>query len=338
MWMHAGYAGRLRWCGFVCLAMLVGQAWSTGAEAQEAVVGAPVVGANIDALRDQVEVQAGAACSSVFRWTDDPIVPGVTPVKADHIVELRRAINDIAQGQCPALLEQVTFEGVTFTNSTLGSNYVHGFVLNSGSTSITGVRLNVRVRFFDANNLPITEGVNHLGGNSPLVTLEVQTRRPFSVAFQDSGVQDWSYFQIVAFEPVQGSNRRRVLCSGCNQRHVRQSEQVTLENVHFLDADDGYQYVQGYVLNSGSSPITGARLNVRVRFFDANNLPITEGVNHLGGNSPLVTLEVQTRRPFRVGWGDNDAPQGWDYFQVVSFEDEGRQIPCVGCDQQYPRR
>ena len=329
-------AGRLRLCRLILATMLAGQAWSvTGADAQE--VGAPIRAAHVDALRADVEAQA-PDCSSVFRWTDDPIVPGVTQVKADHIVELRRAINDLAQGQCPTLQEQVTFESVGFTNSTSGNNYVAGFVLNSGSVSIAGRRgLYVRVRFFDDDGNVITEDVNYLrtDNRGTLTTLDVQIRRPFWVEFGDDFIKGWSYFQVVAFEAA----GRSVLCSGCNQRHIRQREQVTFESVRFRDADDGYQYVEGFVLNSGSVSITGRGLYVRVRFYDGNGNPMTEGVNYLrtDNRGTLTTLDVQIRRPFSVWWQDSQAPQNWGYFQVVSFEDDGRRLPCVGCDQQHPR-
>ena len=331
-------AGRLRLCRLILATTLAGQAWSvTGVHAQEAAVGAPIRAAHVDALRADVEAQA-PECSSVFRWTDDPVVPGVTQVKADHIVELRRAINDLAQGQCPTLQEQVTFESVGFTNSTSGDNYVGGFVLNSGSVSITGSRLSVRVRFFDDDGNVITEGVNPLltDNRRALTTLDVQIRRPFWVVeFGDGFIEGWSYFQVVAFEAA----GRSVLCSGCNQRHIRQREQVTFESVRFRDADDGYQYVEGFVLNSGSVSITGSRLSVRVRFYDGNGNPMTEGVNPLltDNRRALTTLDAQIRRPFWLSWRDSQAPQNWGYFEVVSFEDDGRRLPCVGCGQQHPR-
>ena len=256
-------------------------------------------------------------------------------MKADHIVELRRAINDIAQGQCPSLLEQVTFEAVEFTNLGSERNRAEGYVVNSGSTPITGT-MNVRVRFFGADNTPIVEDIRSLrqdGDFWELETLGVQTRRPFYVEFEDSEIQDWSYFQVVAFE-VGG---RSVLCSGCNQRHVRPREQVTFEVVGFRDADR-YVFVEGWIVNSGPTPITGT-MNVRVRFFGADNTPIVEDVRSLrqdGDFWELETLGVQIQRPFYVRF-DASATQGWGYYQVVSFEDDGRRIPCVGCDQQRSR-
>ena len=347
--MHAGRAGWFRLCRLVCVATLAGQIWSVeGVDAQETVVGAPIRGAHIDALRAEVEAQA-PECSSVFRWTDDPIVPGVTQVKADHIVELRRAINEIAQGQCPTLLEQVTFEGVEFTNSTSERNRVEGWILNSGSTAINGV-LSVRIRFFDANNVPLIEGSEVLrqdsgDGNSALGTLGVQVRHPFGsgrwpALFPDSEIEGWSYFQVVAFE----DDGRSVLCSGCNQRHVRQPEQVTLEGASFANSTSGRNRVEGWILNSGSTAISGV-LSVRIRFFDANNVPLIEDSEVLrqdsgDGNSALGTLGVQVRHPFGSGrwpalFPDSEI-EGWSYFQVA-FEDDGRRIPCVGCDRQYRR-
>ena len=103
--------------------------------------------------------------------------------------------------------------------------------------------------------------------NPGLGTLGVQIRRPFYVEFGDSEIRDWSYFQVVAFEVED----RSVLCSGCNQRHVRPREQVTFEVVGFRDADR-YVYVEGWIVNSGPTPITGT-MNVRVRFFGADNTP-----------------------------------------------------------------
>ena len=256
-------------------------------------------------------------------------------MKADHIVELRRAINDIAQGRCPSLLEQVTFEAVEFTNLTNGNNRVEGYVVNSGSTPIAGT-MNVRVRFFGADNTPIVEDIRYLrqdGDYYRLETLDVQTRRPFYVEFADSEIQDWSYFQVVAFEV----GDRSVLCSGCNQRHVRLNEQVTFEVVGFRDADR-YVYVEGWIVNSGPTPITGT-MNVRVRFFGANNTPIVEGIRYLrqdGDYYRLETLDVQIQRPFYVRFDASDI-QGWGYYRVVSFEDDGRLIPCVGCEQQRGR-
>ena len=271
---------------------------------------------------------------SVFRWTDEPIVAGVTPVKADHIVELRRAMNDIAQGQCPTLQEQVTFEAVRFTDLTGDRIRVEGFVRNSGSTTITDW-MYVRVRFFDDNNVPLTEEADYLraDASNDARRFEAQTRRPFWVQFDHSAIQGWSYFQVVAFEV----GDRSVLCSGCNQRHVRQREEVTFEGVRFRDADDRYQYVEGFVRNSGLTLIRGW-MYVRIRFFSSDNSPLIEGTNYLREDSSndATTFEVQTQRPFWLRWNDSEVPQNWSYFQVVSFEDEGRRVSCVGCGQ-YPR-
>lgn len=254
MRMRTGYRRRSRLYGLVFVATLAAEAWSaTGAVAQEAVVGTPIRAGHINALRADVEAQF-PECSSVFRWTDEPIVAGVTPVKADHIVELRRAMNDIAQGQCPTLQEQVTFEAVRFTDLTGDRIRVEGFVRNSGSTTITDW-MYVRVRFFDDNNVPLTEEADYLraDASNDARRFEAQTRRPFWVQFDHSAIQGWSYFQVVAFEV----GDRSVLCSGCNQRHVRQREEVTFEGVRFRDADDRYQYVEGFVRNSGLTLIRG---------------------------------------------------------------------------------
>ena len=326
------HAGRLRLCGLILATTLTGQAWSvTGVDAQD--VGTPIRAAHVDALRADVEAQA-PECSSVFRWTDDPIVAGVTPVKADHIVELRRAINDIARGQCPTLQEQVTFEAVRYTDLTGDAMQVEGFVQNSGSTTITDW-MYVRVRFFDDSDVPLTEETNWLRADdsNDARRFEAQTRRPFWVQFDHNAIQGWSYFQVVAFEV----GDRSVLCSGCNQRHVRQHEEVTFEGVRFRDADDRYQYVEGFVRNSGLTPIRGW-MYVRIRFFSSDNSPLIEDTNYLRADdsNDARTFEVQTRRPFWLQWNDSEVPQNWSYFQVVSFEDEGRRVSCVGCGQ-YPR-
>ena len=269
----------LRFLCVTCAALL----WLssvTDVQAQNVAAGAPITAADVSALRTSVEAADPTGCASVFRWTDDPLVPGQTPIKADHIVELRRAINEIAQGQCPTLLEQVTLEAVSYRNATSGRNYAAGYVLNSGSTPITGSSLNVRVRFFDGNGNSIAEGVNFLRNDDNtccIQTLGVQRRRPFWVEFGDSAIQGWSHFQVIAFQ----ADGRSVLCSACNRRHDRQPEQVTFEAVSYRNATSGRNYAAGYVLNSGSTPITGSSLNVRVRFFDGNGNSIAEGVNFL---------------------------------------------------------
>lgn len=326
--------GILRGLAGIALTVLV--PWSaTGVDAQE--IGAPIRAAHVDALRADVEALA-PECSSVFRWTDDPIVPRVTQVKADHLVELRRAINDIAQGQCPTLQERVTFEAVRYMDLQGGLIRVEGFVLNSGSTAITDW-MYVRVRFFDDNDIPLTEHTNYLraDGSNDARRFEAQTRRPFWLQVNDSEIQGWSYFQVVSFEVGDNSGRPAVLCSGCNDRYLRQHEEVTFEGVRFRDDDGRYQYVEGFVLNSGLTTIRGW-MYVRIRFFGSDNSPLIEGTNYLraDNSNDARTFEVQTRRPFWLQWNDSEVPQDWSYFQVVSFEDEGRRVSCVGCGE-YPR-
>ena len=123
--------------GTMCVALLL-VLCASGAQAQNAAPGGPITAADINALRAQAAAQDPNGCSSVFRWTDDPIVPGQTPVKAHHLIELRHAINEMVRGQCPTIHEQVTLKGVRLSNTTSGRRYVRGAVLNSGSTRITG--------------------------------------------------------------------------------------------------------------------------------------------------------------------------------------------------------
>ena len=301
----------------------------SGAQAQNAAPGAPIRAADINALRAQAEAQNPNGCSSVFRWTDDPVVPGETPVRADHIIELRRAINEMVRGVCPTIHEQVTFEGVRLHDQSASSHLVDGFVLNSGSTRITGTGLYVRVRFFDANNNRIAEETNHLrDGNQ---TLEVQQRRRFWVRISDSEIQGWTTFEITSFEVDQ----RPVLCSGCARRYARQRSQVTVDGVRLLDQSGDTHLVEGFVQNSGLTRIVGSGLYVRVLFFDENDNPITEESNHLRGDDHV--LEVQETRPFWVQIPDSEI-QGWASFEVVSLENDGSPVPCVGCDQRYERQ
>ena len=254
----------------------------SGAQAQNAAPGAPIRAADINALRAQAEAQNPNGCSSVFRWTDDPVVPGETPVRADHIIELRRAINEMVRGVCPTIHEQVTFEGVRLHDQSASSHLVDGFVLNSGSTRITGTGLYVRVRFFDANNNRIAEETNYLrDGNQ---TLEVQQRRRFWVRISDSEIQGWTTFEITSFEVDQ----RPVLCSGCARRYARQRSQVTVDGVRLLDQSGDTHLVEGFVQNSGLTRIVGSDLYVRVLFFDENDNPITEESNYLRGDDHVL--------------------------------------------------
>ena len=300
-----------------------------GMEAQEAAPGGPITAADINALRAVAETRDPNGCSSVFRWTDDPIVPGQTPVKADHIIELRRAINEMVRGVCPTIHEQVTFEGVRLHDQSGGYHLVDGFVLNSGSTRISGRGLYVRVRFFDANNNRIAEETNYLrDGNQ---TLEAQQRRRFWVRFSDSEIQGWATFEVTSFEVDQ----RPVLCSGCARRYARQRSQVTVDGVRLLDTSGGNNLVEGFVQNSGLTRIVGTGLYVRVRFFDENDNPIADETNYLRDGNQV--LEVQQTRPFWVRISDSEI-QGWATFEVVSFENDGSPVPCVGCDQRHERR
>ena len=84
----------------LCVALLLASSVAP-AQAQEAAVGGPITAADINALRTQAERLDPNGCSSVFRWTDDPIVPGETPVRADHLIELRRALNEMVLGRVP---------------------------------------------------------------------------------------------------------------------------------------------------------------------------------------------------------------------------------------------
>ncbi len=202
-------------------------------------------------------------------------------------------------------------------------------MLNSGSTRITGTGLYVRVRFFDANNNRIAEETNYLrDGNQ---TLEVQQRRRFWVRISDSEIQGWTTFEITSFEVDQ----RPVLCSGCARRYARQRSQVTVDGVRLLDQSGDTHLVEGFVQNSGLTRIVGSGLYVRVLFFDENDNPITEESNHLRGDDHV--LEVQETRPFWVQIPDSEI-QGWASFEVVSLENDGSPVPCVGCDQRYERQ
>ena len=314
----------------LCVTVLLASS-ATGAQAQNPAPGAPVTAADVNALRAQAEAQNPNGCSSVFRWTDDPIVPGQTPVKAHHLIELRRAINEMVRGVCPTLHEQVTVAGVSLLNGTSGYRYVQGAVLNAGTTPVTG-RLGVRVRLFTGGQ-PIAEAVSLLvRDNRYTNSLDVQEQHLFSVRFADSAVRGWEYFQVVAFE----ADGRSVLCSGCAQRHARKQEEVRIEGVHFLDATSGYRYVAGSVVNAGLTRITGS-LGVRVRFFDSGNQPIAEAVGRLvRDNSYTNSLDVQEQHLFSVRFADS-AIQGWDHFQVVAFEDDRRSVSCSGCDQRHAR-
>ena len=323
----------------VCMALILALGVPL-AQAQEAAVGAPITAADINALRSQTEAQNPNGCSSVFRWTDDPIVPGQTPVKAHHLIELRRAINEMVRGVCPTIHEQVMLEGVRLSNGTAGYHNVEGAIINTGSTRISGRRLNVRVRFFDSNNQSIAEEFNYLRVNvdasGAQTTLDPQQRHLFWVQVQDRNIQDWAYFQVVAFE----TGDRSILCSGCARRHARQREHVTVEGVHFDDETNGYRHVRGSVRNSGTTRLVGRRLTLRVRFFDDDIGPIVEESNYLrinvNASAAQMTLDPQQRHLFWVQVQDSDI-QDWDYFQVAAFEDDERSIPCSGCDLRHVR-
>ncbi len=252
----------------------------------------------------------------------------------------------MAQGQCPTVHEQVTLEGVASSDVYGGYRDVEGFVLNNGSTRIADDNgLYVRVRFFDANHVAIAEQADYLRTDRNFCCIEAldpQQRRPFWVQFEDGAIENWSYFQVVAFEVAE----RSVLCSGCTTRHYRQEEQVTIETALFTMfappgyGDDEFPTVEGYVKNSGSVRLAGS-LYVRVRFFDANQIPITEHSNALQTDSNFCCIEVldpQRRRPFWVSFiGYNNPVGNWSYFQVVSFENDETRVPCLGCDRLYPR-
>ena len=313
----------------LCVAFLLASR-ATGAQAQNPAAGAPIMAADINTLRAWTEAQDPDGCSSVFRWTDDPIVPGETAVKADHIIELRRAINEMVQGQCPTIHEQVTFEGVRLHDQSGINHLVDGFVLNTGSTRISGSGLYVRVRFFDANNNRIAEETNYLrDGNQ---TLNVQQRRRFWVRFSDSAIQGWTTFEVTSFEV----DRRPVLCSGCVRRYARQRSQVTVDGVRLLDQSNGNHRVEGFVQNSGSTRIVGSLLYARVRFFEDDGDPIAEEANYLLPSGNQV-LEVQQKRPFWIQIPDSEI-QGWAAFEVVAFENDGSPVPCIGCDRRYDRQ
>ena len=323
----------------LCVALLLASSVAP-AQTQEAAVGGPIAAADINAVRTQAERLDPNGCSSVFRWTDDPIVPGQTPVRAHHIIELRRALNEMVQGQCPTIHEQVMLEGVRLSNRTGGSRYVEGAILNTGSTSISSTSLYVRVRFFDSNDQSIAEERNYLRLNvdefRAQTTLEPQQRHLFWVPVGDSEIQNWDYFRVVAFE----AGDRSILCLGCATRHARQREQVTVEGVRFDDSTGGNRHVRGSVQNTGSTRLVGSSLTVRVRFFDDDTGLIVEETNYLRINvdefRAQTTLDPRQRHLFWVQVGDSQI-RDWDYFQVAAFEDDGRSIPCSGCEDRHVR-
>ena len=196
--------------------------------------------------------------------------------------------------------------------------------------------------FFDANHVSIAEKTDYLHtdrGFCCIEALDPQQRRPFLVSFEDSAIENWSYFQVVAFEVAE----RSVLCSGCTTRHYRQEEQVTIETARLIMFQppgwvEEFPTVEGYVKNSGSVRLAGT-LYVRVRFLDANQIPITEYSNGLRTDNDHCCIEVLDPQRQRLFWVSfiNNPIGNWSYFQVVSFENDGTRVPCLGCDRLYPR-
>ena len=64
---------------------------------EEVTVGSPIRAVHFNAIRTKINgIRIRMSLPSVA-WTDNPIVPGVTSVKAVHMTELRQAVTEIYQ-------------------------------------------------------------------------------------------------------------------------------------------------------------------------------------------------------------------------------------------------
>ncbi len=63
--------------------------------------GAPIRAVDLTELRTAVAASRTVAGLAVFAWTDQPLVAGMTNVKAVHFTELRQAILDLWQHRDP---------------------------------------------------------------------------------------------------------------------------------------------------------------------------------------------------------------------------------------------
>ena len=268
-------------------------------------------------------------------WTDNPIVGGQTPIRAQHINELRTcldlvlgALNAIPPppppgGSCTEDLGTLTTGQVTRTGSWNGSCLARGgssefsrfytFTLSQDAT-VEGTLMSPTVRPF----MKLYRGTTHMftaaGGrfveelSAGAYTLEVNSRH------RETG----SYTLTL---DVRGGTTPPPPPPG--------PKSVVVSNVVFTHERNGHFHGSYHV--SGTLTDTGTAERIRsfryfFMFYSTDGALLAEI-----RKSSYLSAEEGGREQFRFQIFDQDDILGWDYF-LMRIQDTDGTVPCAGCD------
>ena len=107
-------------------------------------------------MTNQVLPNVAAVCPA---WTDAPIIPGVTPVRAVHVTELRSCLDRILGTDRTA---HVTVLRARLEESSTNFYRVRGTLLNDGTRDLGGFS-KIVAKFHDATNVLLAEDTDFIG-------------------------------------------------------------------------------------------------------------------------------------------------------------------------------
>ena len=173
------------------------------------------------ALAMPTGAQDTATCSP---WTDNPIVSGQTPIRAEHINELRACLDLVLDtlNQIPLVGgggddggggdgsgKQITVSNVAFDHDTGGYYYaVTGEISNTGSEAIDGWI--TWARFYGADGTLVVEEDERRPNE-----LDAGERTQFRIQVDREDTRGWTYFLVSLVD-----DGVTLPCVGCSERHL----------------------------------------------------------------------------------------------------------------------
>lgn len=177
--------------------------------AQPASIGAPIQAVRLaeirNAITNRVIPNVNVSCPA---WSDDPIIPGVTPVRAVHITEIRACLDRVLGTDRTA---HVTVLRALLEESSTNYYRVKGTLMNDGTRDLDGFS-KIVAKFHDANNLLLAEETDFIALTEG--AFHASTQRTFDILVERSDVSGWDYFTLTVFD----DDRNLVPCSGCATR------------------------------------------------------------------------------------------------------------------------
>ena len=275
-------------------------------------------------------------------WTDNPIVSGQTPIRADHINELRTCLElvlDVLRGSPPppppgasctdtlgTVTGPVTRTGswdagcpsAHFTDGRLARYY--SFTLDQSASVTINLSSSVDTYLVLRNGAGTGTGVVEIDDDGGSGT---NSRISRTLASGTYTIEATTYFGGST-----GSFTLALDVSGGGGGVG--GKQVTVSNVIYGVGSSGLNYgVTFDISNTGSEAVDG--FASYVRFYDASGTLLDE-------EDDFQLVEVPFGESLRlehfIPSAENDR-LGWTYF-LLSFTDRNVAVPCVGCDVHNP--